>query len=62
MGEVRVKVMLANALDKVLVRRGQLEPAEVHSYEPDALVDTGTVRCVLPPFVADRLDLGRVGQ
>lgn len=62
MGEVRVKVKLTNALDKALVRRGQLDPEQVHVHEADALVDTGAVRCVLPPFVADRLGLERVGQ
>lgn len=62
MGEVRVRVKLANALDRALVRRGELEPSQVHVYEADALVDTAAVRCVLPPFVADRLGLERVGQ
>lgn len=62
MGEVRVKVKLANALEKALVRRGQLQPSEVHTYEADALVDTGAVRCVLPPFVVERLGLQRVGR
>ncbi len=53
---------LENALDKALVRRGQLEPSQVQVYEADALVDAGAVRCVLPPFVAERLGLGRVGR
>ena len=62
MGEVRVKARLTNAMDQALVRRGQLEPSEVHFYEADALVDTGAVRCVLPPHVVERLGLGRIGQ
>ena len=62
MVEVRVRVKLANALEKALVRRGQLAPSEVHTYEAVALVDTGAVRCVLPPFVAEQLGLERVGR
>lgn len=62
MGEVRVKARLTNAVDQALVRRGQLEPSQVHVYEADALVDTGAVRCVLPPHVVERLGLGRIAQ
>ncbi|MCY2991355.1 MAG: clan AA aspartic protease [Planctomycetota bacterium] len=62
MGEVRVKVSLANAVDQGMVRRGNLRPTEVRVYEADALVDTGAVRCVLPSHVVQRLGLARVGQ
>ena len=62
MGEVRAKVKLTNVLDEMLVRRGQLPPTQVRSYEADALVDTGAVRCVLPPHVAQALGLQTVGQ
>jgi clan AA aspartic protease len=62
MGEVRVKAKLRNALDQALVRRGELQPSQVQEYEADALVDTGAVRCVLPPHVVERLGLGRIGQ
>jgi predicted aspartyl protease len=62
MGEVRVNVSLANALDQGLVRRGKLSSSEVRVYEADALVDTGAVRCVLPSHVAQQLGLERVGQ
>ena len=62
MGEVRVKVILANAVDQGMVRRGNLRPTEVRVYEADALVDTGAVRCVLPSHVVQRLGLARVGQ
>jgi len=54
MGEVRVKVSLANAVDQGLVRRGNLRPSEVRVYEADALVDTGAVR----PSVACRPAIG----
>lgn len=60
MGEVRVRVKLTNVADESLVRRGQLAPDQVRTYEADAVVDTGAVRCVLPPFIADRLGLQRI--
>lgn len=62
MGEVRTIVTLTNATDKVLVRRGKLTLDEVHTYRADALVDTGAVRTVLPPHVAQQLDLAIRGQ
>src|SRR5438445_237287 len=61
-GEVRVSAKLTNAWDDGLARRGQLAPDRVRTYEADALVDTDSVRCVLPPDVAERLSLGIVGQ
>lgn len=62
MGEVRVKAKLTNAVDEALVRRGMLKPEQVRAYEADALVDTGAVRCVLPPHVVERLGLAIIGQ
>jgi len=62
MGEVRVKARLANAVDQGLVRRGLTKAEDVRVYEADALIDTGAVRCVLPPHVAQRLGVEIVGQ
>jgi len=62
MDEVRAKVKLINALDEMLARRGQLALGQVRVYEADALVDTGSVRCVLPPHVVQTLGLQTVGQ
>ena len=62
MGEVRARVKLTNAADEALVRRGQLAPDQVRVYETEAMVDTGAVRCVLPPFLADRMGLARVAR
>ena len=62
MGEVRVKAKLTNAVDEDLVRRGMLQPAQVRTYEADALVDTGAVRTILPQHVVDRLGLAVRGQ
>jgi len=62
MGEVKVKVSIINAVDQALVRRGLLESEKVRTYEANALVDTGAVRCVLPPHVAQILGLELIGQ
>lgn len=61
-GEVRVKVLLTNAGDEVLVRRGLLPAEKIRSYEADALVDTGAVRSVLPIHVVRALGLATVGR
>jgi clan AA aspartic protease len=62
MGEVRTMVTLTNATDQVLVRRGKLRPDEVHTYQADALVDTGAVRSVVPTHVVKQLDLAIRGN
>ena len=62
MGEVRAKFTITNAMDEALARRGRLQPAEIHCYEADALVDMGAVRSVLPPNVVERLGLAIRGQ
>jgi clan AA aspartic protease len=62
MGEVRAKVKLINAFDEMLSRRGQMALEQVRVYEADALVDTGSVRCVLPPHVVQTLGLRTIGQ
>ncbi len=53
---------LTNAVDEGLLRRGQLLADQVRVYETEGLVDTGTVCCVLPPFVVERLGVGRVAR
>ena len=62
MGQVRVQVTLTNYREALLARLGQLDASQVHSYETEALVDTGAVRSVLPPVVADRLGLLRLDR
>jgi len=61
MGEVRTRVKLINATDEALVRRGLMAVDQVRTYMADALVDTGAVRSVLPPHVAEQLGLVMVG-
>lgn len=62
MGEVRVKVLLANAVDGSLAAEGKIPDEEVRSYEADAMVDTGAICTVVPRFVADQLGLHVFGQ
>lgn len=59
MGEVKVEISLTNAIDLGMVRRGRMSPSEVRTEVVEALVDTGAVNCVLPPFLVDKLGLER---
>ena len=59
MGEVKIEVELISAADEVRVRDGHKRPEEVRRAKVTALVDTGAVQCVVPPFVADQLGLAR---
>jgi clan AA aspartic protease len=62
MGEVRVQVVLSNAVDEGLVRRGLMTPDQVRKYSADALVDTGAVASVLPIHVVQQLGLATIGK
>ena len=62
MGQVHVQVILTNYREEVLARLGQFSADQVHRYETEALIDTGTYRSVLPPAVAERLGLLRLGR
>ncbi|HTQ10282.1 MAG TPA: retroviral-like aspartic protease family protein [Fimbriimonadaceae bacterium] len=57
MGEVRVRVHLANIFDERRARHGEIAKSDVRHYEADALVDTGAVRCIVPQFVVEQLGL-----
>ena len=61
MGQVTVRVTLTNAREFVMARLGHLEPEAMHTCEVEALVDTGTLRSVVPPAVAEALGLVRMG-
>ena len=39
---------------------GHLAPERIHTYTAEALIDTGTLRAVVPPAVADPLGLQRL--
>ena len=62
MGEIRVRVKLTNALDEGLARAGKLPKKKVRTYEADAVVDTGAVRCVIPTHVQEKLGVLERGQ
>jgi len=57
MGEVRVKVLLTNAVDEAQARRGLLAKDKIRVYEGEAMVDTGSVCTVIPAHVMDELGL-----
>jgi clan AA aspartic protease len=60
MGQVKVQVTLANARELVISRLGHLAPEAVHTCEVEALIDTGTLRSVVPPAIAEALGLVRM--
>ena len=62
MGEIRVRVRLVNAVDEALARRGQLPSDQVRAYEAEAMVDTGSIRSVIPVHVLQQLGLDVRGQ
>ncbi len=62
MGEVRVDVRLVNAEDEARARRGELPHDQVRQHVVHALVDTGSVRLVIPPQVMASLGLGVRGR
>ncbi len=62
MGEGRARVVITNAVDEELARRGQLSADQIRSYEADALVDTGAVRSIIPPHIVEQLGLTIRGQ
>ena len=62
MGQVHVQVVLTNHRETVMAHLGHLPISEVHRLEVEALVDTGAMRSVLPPAVADELGLLRLGR
>jgi hypothetical protein len=55
MGEIRVKVLLTNSLDEALNRRRKLKKSAVRRYEADGMVDTGSVRSIIPSHVMQAL-------
>jgi predicted aspartyl protease len=60
MGQVTVQVRFTNARDAVLAHLGHLPVAHVHALDTVAVIDTGAVRSVLPPWVAEHLGLVRL--
>lgn len=57
MGEIRVAVRLTNEFDEMQGRRGQLPPERIRTFEAEGVVDTESIRCFIPPALAERLGL-----
>lgn len=55
--EIRVKVKLTNSIDEGLISRGYLNATDLHVYETTALIDTSSVRAVIPMHIAQKLGL-----
>ena len=55
MGEVRASVLLENAEDIGVARRGMLDPTAVRRVNADMLVDTGAVVVLLPQDMVEAL-------
>jgi clan AA aspartic protease len=62
MGQVRTRILITNAVDEELARRGQMPSDQIRSYEADALVDTGAVRSIVPSHIVQQLGLTIRGQ
>jgi len=62
MGEVRTRVVITNAVDEELARRGQMSADQIRSYEADALIYTGAVKSIIPPHIVEQLGLSIRGQ
>ncbi len=62
MGQVHATITLTNAREAVMVRLSQLAPEAVHTYQGEALIDTGATRLTIPPFVVDQIGLIRLGH
>lgn len=60
MGQLHVPVTLRNTRELVLAQLGHLAPAQVHTLETEALVDTGAMHLVVPPPLAEQLGLVRL--
>jgi hypothetical protein len=62
MSGIRAKFHLRNAMDEALARRGQLSADRIRTCDVDAIVDTESVRCMIPANVAERLGVTIRGQ
>src|SRR5437660_4763424 len=62
MDEVKVEVNLENAVDRQLVRRGQLDESGVRKLTTRLLVYSGAVRLVLPQDQVEALGLLEIGK
>lgn len=62
MGKVWQKAVFRNRDDRTLAESGHLPADQVREVEVDGIVDTGAAMVVIPPDVATRLGLPKVGE
>jgi len=62
MGEVKVRITLTNATDEVIAQMNHGKRVKVRQLEIEGVVDTGAVALILPPHVANKLGLLRMGK
>jgi predicted aspartyl protease len=62
MGEVKVEVLLENAEDRGVFRRGYIREDEIRSLKVPLVVDSGAVMLVLPQDLVETLGLNEVGK
>jgi clan AA aspartic protease len=62
MGEIKARVLLENAADRELVRRGAMPAADLRRVEAELLVDTGAVLVLLPQDMVEALGLEPTGR
>src|SRR5438128_1032967 len=61
-GKVWQKAVFRNAGDRILAESGHLPADQVRTMEVDGVVDTGAAMMVIPPDMAARLGLPKVGE
>ena len=53
---------MSNYSDEVLAEAGHISHDQIRTYDADALVDTGAVRCAIPPFIVQQLGLKEINR
>ena len=62
MGRISVKIKLTNGEDIIRAEVGLIRPAEIRRSTVRGVVDTGTMRPVIPATLAERLGLPEMGE
>jgi predicted aspartyl protease len=62
MGRFQMRVELANYVDVIDERRGDMPPEQVRRFEVDGVVDTGACHLVIPAGAMDALGLEEAWQ
>ncbi|MBF0119206.1 MAG: retroviral-like aspartic protease family protein [Desulfobacterales bacterium] len=57
MGEIKVKIILENAVDRYLCSEKKIMEYEIRKYQTEAIVDTGAVMLMVPQDVVEEIGL-----